>query len=53
MIPIPPCPACSLTYTNEDRGLYVCPECADEWTGTAVAEEAATEPVIRDANGNE
>ena len=47
-----PCPACFSVYTYEDRGLYICPECAHEWTATAVAEEATTEPIIRDANGN-
>jgi len=28
---IPACPTCSSEYTYEDRGIFVCPECAHEW----------------------
>ncbi|MCT4780613.1 MULTISPECIES: zinc ribbon domain-containing protein YjdM [Exiguobacterium] len=47
----PNCPNCGSTYTYEDGNLFVCPECAHEWTAadTEVAEETN---VIRDANGN-
>ena len=32
--------------------MYVCPECAHEWTREVVAESAETGPVVHDANGN-
>jgi protein PhnA len=49
MSKLPPCPKCNSGYTYEDGGLYVCPECAHEWSGEAEAEEVR---VVRDANGN-
>lgn len=33
--------------------MYICPECAHEWTGEVVAESAEPQTVVRDANGNE
>lgn len=54
MAELPDYPTCSSEYTYEDRGMYVCPECAHEWAVATVAEEADAEPVIiRDASGNE
>lgn len=47
---LPNCPQCGSQYTYEDGELYVCPECAYEWS----KESASTEEenfVIRDANG--
>ncbi len=52
MNPLPDCPECRCEYSYEDRGLYVCPECAHEWPVEAGAEEAEQPKVIRDANGN-
>lgn len=51
---LPPCPACSSPYTYESGPLFVCPECAHEWTPGTAAAEAAPEGAreIRDANGN-
>ncbi len=51
MTELPRCPECSSEYTYEDRGLYVCPECAHEWSVSAV-EEIIDDPGTRDANGN-
>lgn len=47
----PNCPKCQSTYTYEDGNVFVCPECAHEWTAQA---EAAFEgeKVYKDANGN-
>lgn len=45
----PNCPKCNSEYTYEDGTLYVCPECAHEWSQT---EEVVEENVIKDANGN-
>lgn len=48
---LPNCPQCNSAYTYEDGAMYVCPECAYEWSTT---EEASVEEglVVRDANGN-
>ncbi len=47
---LPNCPECDSAYAYEDRGQYICPECAHEWS--LQAEEAEAEKVIKDANGN-
>lgn len=51
MTTLPPCPACNSSFTYEDRGLLVCPECAHEWQAGATAAQEG-ERVIKDANGN-
>ena len=51
MTDYPNCPECNSEYTYEDRDLYVCPECAHEWTDVA-DEEIEPGDVFRDANGN-
>jgi len=48
---LPNCPECGSTYTYEDRGLFVCPECAHEWSADAETTKEET-AVIKDANGN-
>ncbi len=45
----PNCPACDSAYTYEEGNLYICLECAHEWTALLSLEE---EEVVRDANGN-
>ncbi|BCB02659.1 zinc ribbon domain-containing protein YjdM [Bacillus sp. KH172YL63] len=47
----PNCPKCNSAYTYEDGSLYVCPECAHEWT-TEVEQSDQTEKIFKDANGN-
>ena len=37
---------------DEDGDMYVCPECAHEWSKDAAAENPDDAKVIRDANGN-
>ena len=49
---LPLCPHCNSSYTYEDRNLYVCPECAHEWTGLVVTEAGDVPLQVRDANGN-
>nr|WP_297474449.1 zinc ribbon domain-containing protein YjdM [Ferrovum sp.] len=48
---ISPCPLCGSAYTYVDNGLFVCPECAHEWSAT---EGQSSDQVIeiRDAVGN-
>lgn len=48
----PNCPKCSSEYTYEDGGIFICPECAHEWTLTTKNENNEDEKVIKDANGN-
>ena len=44
---LPPCPACSSTFTYQVDALLNCPECGHEW---APGEDGAE--VIRDSVGN-
>ena len=53
MSALPKCPKCSSEYTYEDGSMYVCPECAHEWSQDAAADNAEQKRVWRDANGNE
>jgi protein PhnA len=52
MANLPKCPKCSSEYTYEDGSLYVCPECAHEWSTTAEQEYIEDHLVVKDANGN-
>ena len=47
MLNLPNCPKCNSQYTYEDNNLFVCPECAYEWTDFSEDEKA-----IKDSNGN-
>lgn len=51
MTTIPNCPKCSSPNAYEDGLLYVCPECAHEWSMHQEAPVAEAEKVIKDANG--
>lgn len=48
---LPNCPNCGSEYTYESGTLYVCPECALEWSEDE-RQAAADSAQIRDANGN-
>lgn len=48
---LPNCPKCSCEFTYEMDGLYVCPECAHEWSEAKPEESDDLEVVIKDANG--
>ena len=52
MANLPSCPNCKSTYTYEDGTMYVCPECAHEWTQEALTDSSEDEKVVKDANGN-
>jgi len=52
MSPLPPCPKCHSEFTYEDRGLYICPECANEWSAQASAPAEAEARAYRDSAGN-
>ena len=49
---LPNCPKCNSEYTYEDGNLFVCPECAHEWTLGAEAENSEETKVYKDSNGN-
>ncbi len=51
MSTFPPCPSCNSSFTYEDRGLLICPECAHEWQANAISAQDE-DRVIKDANGN-
>lgn len=48
----PNCPECGSEFTYEDSTMYVCPECAHEWSKDGVVQNTENEKVVRDANGN-
>jgi protein PhnA len=50
MSDLPACPNCSSQYTYADRNMFVCPECAHEWTQDAKVDEQV--PGVTDAHGN-
>lgn len=52
MTKLPNCPKCGSEYTYEDGSLFICPECAHEWTAGGEAEAAEAEKVVKDSNGN-
>jgi protein PhnA len=51
MSTLPHCPKCQSEYTYEDGALYICPDCAHEWSKDA-AESVEAARVWKDANGN-
>ena len=53
MSELPKCPKCGCEHTYEDGALFVCPECAHEWSLTATQSDEADGPrVVKDAVGN-
>ncbi|TKC87955.1 alkylphosphonate utilization protein [Trinickia terrae] len=53
MSAMPPCPKCNSEFTYEDGNVYVCPECAHEWSAAQAAVSAETVGrVYRDSAGN-
>ena len=51
MSTLPNCPLCDSPYTYEDRSLYVCPECAHDWSPGALADSGDEAAAVRDVNG--
>ena len=49
MSELPPCPNCNSSFTYQDRGQFVCPECAHEWSESG---EIKSEYQVKDSNGN-
>jgi len=51
MSDLPNCLQCGSEYTYDDGNVFVCPECAHEWTKD-IAGEGLEKKTIKDANGN-
>ncbi len=50
---LPNCPKCNSEYTYQDGLLFICPECAHEWTNEDKENSENNDAlVIKDANGN-
>lgn len=47
------CPKCQSVYAYFDGALWICPECAHEWTLQVSAEETVLSAKFRDAHGVE
>lgn len=49
---LPKCPKCNSEFTYKDGMLFVCPECAHEWTGEETKDLSDNTLIFKDANGN-
>src|SRR5437016_3742481 len=49
---LPKCPKCSSEFTYDDGNMFVCPECAHEWSKETVAEGSEETPGVKDSHGN-
>ena len=49
---LPQCPVCGSEFTYEDGSMYICPECAHEWSKDGAAEDSTDVLIVKDANGN-
>ena len=49
----PSCPQCGLDNTYPDGELFICPDCAHEWSANAAdsSDEDGGPRIIKDANG--
>ena len=47
----PPCPQCQSAFVSQYGALWICPECAHEWTSADMSDEAQATGV-HDAHGN-
>ncbi|MDF1758746.1 MAG: zinc ribbon domain-containing protein YjdM [Legionellaceae bacterium] len=52
MSDLPTCPKCSSQYSYKDGTLFICPECAYEWSTDNSDNQENTGLVIKDAHGN-
>jgi protein PhnA len=52
MSDLPSCPKCGSEYTYEDNGMFICPECAHEWSAADTAAGEDEGLVVKDSNGN-
>ena len=50
MSDLPNCPQCGSEYTYVDGAMFMCPECAHEWSQDG--QDSDDDKVVNDANGN-
>ena len=48
---LPACPQCNSAFTYEDGSLYICPECAHEWSTDSASETLDSAHIFKDAHG--
>ncbi len=48
---MPKCPNCKSEYTYTDGHLFICPECAHEWTAALETDAYTDDLIIKDSNG--
>ncbi len=49
---LPNCPKCGSEYTYDDGSIYVCPECAHEWSPDSEGDNSDDARVVKDTHGN-
>lgn len=49
---LPKCPKCNSEYTYVDNSVFICPECAYEWSNQTEENQSENHLIIKDANGN-
>lgn len=52
MSSLPNCPKCQSEYTYEDGSMFICPECAHEWSLESETAPNEEQKIVKDANGN-
>ncbi len=52
MSKLPNCSKCGSDYTYEDREMYICPECAYEWSMDESQNSDEDGLQVKDSNGN-
>ena len=53
MSSLPNCPKCNSEFTYQDNMLFICPECAHEWSSETTEKSVENEGlIVKDANGN-
>lgn len=52
MSTLPKCPKCGSEYTYKDQEIFICPECAHEWSSEIVEEYIDNSLTVKDAYGN-
>jgi protein PhnA len=52
MTTLPPCPKCQCEYTYVDNAIFICPECAHEWSGATEEDNPDADRIIKDSSGN-
>jgi protein PhnA len=53
MSTLPACPTCNSEFTYEDGGIFICPECAHEWSAQKAVPADDGGKIYRDSAGNQ